>query len=797
MALLRKLASFVIVFALLAGLVAHAAVGPIASFTANSTSVALGGTIAVDAGLSRDARGSVNLEYRWDFEGNFNWTDWTKKKTAEYTYLTAGDYAIRLQVRDSEGFTDETKLTVNVQATSQAPLAWFFVDPTVGEVGAVFKFTVEVFSQIHTASHLLEVRWDWNRDGAFDTDWSTNRVFYHAFESEGSKEVWLEVRDLNGATWLEKGYYLGDSEDDELRDKEIGRITVRKPTAPWANFRTWPVDVTTGTIIHFDASASQRATEHRFDFNADGAFDTEWSTANEFQYTYNYPGQYNAILEVRNKLNEVDRTQRTIFVTEENNIPPEAKFSIRNLTNATAGATKGVLLDEFTFNAGASLDRDGTSAGLQVRWDYEGDGNWDTTFSKIKSAKHRYTQTGVFHPMVEVVDERGGRSQAQVRIEIVENTPPLASLKVNPLLGTIETDFRFDATDSSDDQSDRSKLTYRFDFDGDGQFDTTFTNASSIRHKLTEVGKKTALVEVRDYQGAVTKATFNYEVVDPAMPIAAFTVDPEVGTYNTTFKFDASLSYDPSYADEKLQYRWDFDYHGASDINFDTNWQKAAKITNRFNTIGEHVVRLTVKNFEENQTEFFKSITINPFSPYTDYLLKKNIINKENPDQLLTRADLAQIIVRATGIKTLAFREQLYTDIPVRSAYAPYIQAVVQRGWMSLRGNFAFEPEATVNRAELVKVVVSALLPRVAPAKQATKFRDVPLDSWYYRYANAAYDEGLINVVANRFNPGAPVSRGEAAWLVAGLLQKYGKPRGLGIDLTATSSEPRTLYLSQ
>jgi PKD repeat protein len=700
-------------------------------------------------------------------------------------------------VRDSEGFTDETKLMVNVQRTSEKPLVWFFVEPTTGDEGTPFKFDVEVFSQIHTASHLLELRWDWDHDGTWDTDWSTNRVFYHTFESEGSKEVWLEVRDLNDATRLEKGYYMGDSEDDELRDEEIGRIVVKKITAPRANFSTWPVEVTTGTIIHFDASISLRAVDYRFDFNADGTFDTEWFKANEFQYTYEYPGQYNAILEVRNNLGETDRTQRTIFVTEEGNIPPEAKFNIRNMTNPTAGATKGVLLDEFTLNAGSSLDRDAGAAGLQVRWDYEGDGNYDTTFSKIKSAKHRYTQTGVFHPTVEVVDEKGGHATAQVRIEIVENTPPIASLKVAPLLGTPETDFRFDATDSYDDQSEKAKLSYRFDFEGDGQFDTIFASANSLRHKFTELGKKTALVEVRDYQGAVSQATFSYEVISPKMPIAAFTVEPETGTYNTTFKFDSSLSYDPSYADEKLKYRWDFDYHGISDISFDTGWQTNSKITHRFASIGEHVVRLTVKNFEENQTEFFKSIKINPFSAYTDYLLKKNIISEEHPDQLLTRAELARIVVKATGIKTLRSSEQLYTDIPARSTYAPYIQTVVERGWMSLRGNFAFEPEATVNRAELVKIIISALLPRVAPAKQATKFRDVLFNSWYYRYANAAYDEGLIDVTNNRFHPSKLVTQGEAARLVVGLLQKYGQ-RAVGNQpaTTTTSNEPARIYLS-
>jgi parallel beta-helix repeat protein len=45
---------------------------------------------------------------------------------------------------------------------------------------------------------LLEVRWDWNGDGKWDTPWSTNKTAEHHYSEPGNYTVSLEVRDSQG-----------------------------------------------------------------------------------------------------------------------------------------------------------------------------------------------------------------------------------------------------------------------------------------------------------------------------------------------------------------------------------------------------------------------------------------------------------------------------------------------------------------------------------------------------------------------------------------------------------------------
>ena len=384
-----------------ATLTSDSSLGPRAQFTATPTAAMTGNSVSFDASKSRDARGGQSLQYRWDFESNYKWTRWSSTPKITYTFTEAGNYATRLQVKDSDNLVDETALSIHVQTkrNSSVPFAKIHVSPETGDTSTNFHFTVEVFSNIHTPTHLLEVRLDWDNDGKWDTDWSKSRDFYHVFAESGQREVRLEVRDTDGSSSIERGYYIKAQENDAMRTKKIGLIQVESAGNPRASFRTWPVEISQDTNVHFDASASIRANEYRWDFDGDGRFDTAWNSANQkIQKIYSTVGVFQASLEVRNSLGKTDLTERTITVSDTNNILPEAKFTMRNQTNTLLNARKSVLRDEIYFSAASSNDADGSNAKLQVRWDFEGDGIFDTTFNTDKRAIHRYTSIGIHKP---------------------------------------------------------------------------------------------------------------------------------------------------------------------------------------------------------------------------------------------------------------------------------------------------------------------------------------------------------------------------------------------------------------
>src|SRR2546427_1010816 len=59
--------------------------------------------------------------------------------------------------------------------------------------------------------------------------------------------------------------------------------------------------------------------------------------------------------------------------------------------------------DSITFDASASSDSDPTAT-LQARWDWEGDGVWDTTFSSALTAQHAFGPAGTYAATLQIQD---------------------------------------------------------------------------------------------------------------------------------------------------------------------------------------------------------------------------------------------------------------------------------------------------------------------------------------------------------------------------------------------------------
>lgn len=775
-----KIGFLALVFALLASpvfaeLFSGSGVGPTASFIVSPSVAVTGNPIVFDASASHDARGTKSgLKFRWDFEGNYVWTSWSSTYKVTHTFTEAKDYTSRLQVKDADGLVDETafEVVVATKFASSPPLARIYVTPESGDTTTNFHFTVSVFSNIHTPTDQLKVRWDWDHDGVWDTNWSLARDFFHVFPDALNQEVWLEVLDVDGSSSVEKGIYVEGKEDDSIRNKEMGLIHVTTITAPLASFTTSASLIDQNDVVLFDATPSIRAAEFRWDFDGDGRFDNSWNAANQkVQHVYKNVGTFNATLEVRSAAGETDTTTRTVDVVDQSNILPTASITLSNLTNTTLSPGIAILSDQVRFTA-TVRDEDGIASKSEVRWDFDGDGTFDTTFSKTKTATYKFTATGTKFPRLQVRDELGGLATVTSQIEIVANTAPRASLKISPASGAPGATFRFDASDSRDDQSGKNYLTYRFDFDGDGVFDTEFASTSAYSKKIGRTGNLTATVEVRDRANATGRATATFAVVAPTEPVAGFVVEPRVGTFATNFEFDASASRNS--AGGKLSYRWDFDYRGENDVDFSTGWLVNPIYRYKFTTVGDHSVRLVVRNAAGLQDEVFGKIKVHEESLSLQFLRQKGVIaNEENPDGLITRAELAQIVVKASKISATTPRIQQFTDVSTTATDARYISAVSARGWLSSRDNFAWQPNGSVNRAEATKVVIAALYPRVA-TKNAIKFSDVPESAWYARFAETAAVENLLTIANNKFDPAAPVTRAEAARMVAVLLDRYG-----------------------
>jgi uncharacterized protein (TIGR02145 family) len=93
-----------------------------------------------------------------------------------------------------------------------------------------------------------------------------------------------------------------------------------------------------------------------------------------------------------------------------------------------------------------------------------------------------------------------------------QNLPPIAKLSSFPPAGDTSIFYDFSAAGSSDDRDYEIGLTYRWDFEGDGTWDTEYSNCSAIAHKYGEPGLYGVRVEVRDLDGLTAIATDTIEL---------------------------------------------------------------------------------------------------------------------------------------------------------------------------------------------------------------------------------------------------------------------------------------------
>jgi hypothetical protein len=175
------------------------------------------------------------------------------------------------------------------------------------------------------------------------------------------------------------------------------------------------------------------------------------------------------------------------------NTRPKAAFTV---TPEQADSTT-----VFHFDASGSSDATDDATQLQVRWDWESDGIYDTGWSTTKTIDHQFSlrrgqASAVFAVTVEVSDGHG-TSDTTERSLTVLNTPPVASFTVTPIFGDTSTLFAFDAA-ASTDAEDGSPSHFRWDWTGDGIFDTPWQSSPTGEHKYASDGTYAVQLEVRD-----------------------------------------------------------------------------------------------------------------------------------------------------------------------------------------------------------------------------------------------------------------------------------------------------------
>jgi hypothetical protein len=114
--------------------------------------------------------------------------------------------------------------------------------------------------------------------------------------------------------------------------------------------------------------------------------------------------------------------------------------------------------------------------------------------------------------------EHPGDDWNVVSCSVLVNTPPTAAVTADTSFADVGVDVRFNASASSDAETDSADLQYRWDWTGDGTFDTGWSSSPDATHAFYAPGVYEVVVEVKDGAGLTSTASVSVTVTGEAIP---------------------------------------------------------------------------------------------------------------------------------------------------------------------------------------------------------------------------------------------------------------------------------------
>jgi PKD repeat protein len=206
------------------------------------------------------------------------------------------------------------------------------------------------------------------------------------------------------------------------------------------------------------------------------------------------------------------------------------------------------------FDATASRDPDGVI--VAYAWDF-GDGR---TATGVVVTDHLYAFSGIYTVTLAVTDDEGATGVVHRDVTITANEPPKAVAVVRPGdLGTLDTMFDFDASDSTDDVA---IVSYVWTF-GDG----TTATGPRVEHRYASKGANGVLLTVTDDEGASSSAALSVRIRNRPPVITA--TDPASAIVLDAWRWQrfAVTAVDPDA--DPLSYAWTVEGLG---VDADGSW---------------------------------------------------------------------------------------------------------------------------------------------------------------------------------------------------------------------------------
>lgn len=202
---------------------------------------------------------------------------------------------------------------------------------------------------------------------------------------------------------------------------------------------------------------------------------------------------------------------------------------------------------------------------IRYRWDFQGDGIFDTNDPGARNYTRTFTVKGTYNAVLEVMNDKNQIATKTVPI-VVTGSPPLATASINPSNGAIPLLVNFTGAGTD---SDGTIVKFEWDFDGNGTFDFTSTTTGNTTFTYNTAGTYNAVFRVTDNDGltATARVTTTAVRVGPAgSPTATISApaSPLTVTAPNTVSFNGTGS---DTGGTITKYEWDFDGNGVYDYS--------------------------------------------------------------------------------------------------------------------------------------------------------------------------------------------------------------------------------------
>jgi len=151
------------------------------------------------------------------------------------------------------------------------------------------------------------------------------------------------------------------------------------------------------------------------------------------------------------------------------------------------------------------------------------------------------------------------------------------------------------------------------------------------------------------------------------------------------------------------------------------------------------------------------------------------------PDRAVTRAELLKIVLAAEGVDPIDTKlTGGFSDVSPEDWYARYVVEARQRGIVGGYADGTFRPNATVNRAEAIKIIMAAsstisqtdldeeAIAQAQDSDTIAELRDVQESDWFATYVSLGSKLGIIGGKADGgFNGDEGMTRAEVSKVVS------------------------------